>query len=230
MSDRKEVETIQGFATQNGLSYEQHDKFGLSALPFDVMRCQEVNFVRPPANCERIVYGNWKGNNLFVFRIDQYATASNDAISHSYHTAVMAPIPAECRILNIEPPGLLSHLGLSRHWLQTGQREFDHAFNVTGTDPEFARAVLVPALTGWLLANGRDWHFQLATRCVLMHRKQHRHDYEHLDEFLDLMGGFYTQIPDQIATQYPLGSAPDPELSKHGATGSASAVLNLFGR
>ncbi len=228
MSDREELAALTAFAQANGLRFSDYDPFDLSGLPFEimVMKHHTVNGLPQYAVCDHVVDGVWKDNRMCAFRIDRRFHSPDGGVSHDRHTAVAAPIPVECRIVEIRPAGMLSRatgaLGVARHRYESGSRHFDHAFSTTTSDPDFARALLVPPLLEYLLANGRDWHFELASHVVLIHRKQQRHDYEHTAEFLELMSGFYGLIPDELASLHPIGSEPDPELAHRGGAGTST--------
>ncbi len=216
--DRRERKEMEGFARLNGLEFSDVDAFGLSLLPFDVMRGGDSN------GCRNVVYGTWKGINVWAFVAWQSDRDSDGSDSSEYYTCAAAPVPADCPQLEIRSTNALtralSRVGVGTAPVPFESADFNRAFRVTASEPKFAFDVVDGGMMQWLLANGQGWHFGISGRYALMYRNRRRHDTEQTSALLDGMVGFYRCIPDVVASLYPLNK---PEMTPQLAADMARA-------
>jgi hypothetical protein len=219
--DRKEHKEMEGFAKLHGLQFSEGDAFGLGMLPFSVLQGGDSN------GCKFVVYGTWNEINAWAFVAWQMDRDNDGSDSYQYFTCGAAPVPADCPRLEIHSSSALvrafKRAGLRTQPVPFESDAFNRAFKVTASDLKFAHDLVSEQTIEWLLANGRGWHFCISGRYALVYRNRERHDAEQTGQVLDLVVGFYRQIPDVIASLYPL-NAPQmtPQLAAEMARAEAA--------
>jgi hypothetical protein len=216
--DRRERKEMEGFAKLNGLQFSEADAFGLSMLPFSVLRGGDTN------GCRNVVYGTWKEINVWAFVAWQTDRDLDGTDSSEYYTCAAAPVPADCPQVEIHSTNALtralSKVGMGTAPVAFESADFNRAFRVTASESKFAFDVVDAGMMQWLLAKGQGWHFGISGRYALMYRNRKRHDSEQTGTVLDQMVGFYRHIPDVVASLYPLNQ---PKMSPQLAVDMAKA-------
>jgi hypothetical protein len=142
-----------------------------------------------------LMQGRWGALDVSLF--DHAYTPSllvEGMPSQRTFTCVLAEAPLECAHLVVEPEAFLTASPDRAAMPEVdgcGER-FDRAFDVRCDDPGFARAILDETLTGWLLAQGERWGFELEGRLALLYapkvsERDRRDALDAMRELLDLL-------------------------------------------
>jgi hypothetical protein len=203
--ERKQQRELEAFATLHGLQFSMVDAFGLAGLPFPLFSAG--------AGCKDVVYGTWNDLNAWAFVAWQLLRDQDQE-----YTCAAAPLPADCPALDIHSTNtmgrVLKSVGVGTP-LQFESEAFNRVFTVSSAEPKFAYEVVTAQMMEWLLQQPQGWHFCISRNYILVFRERESGDVDQTAQVLDLVTGFYRQIPNVVAILHKLNLQPQmtPELA-----------------
>lgn len=221
----EELDGLSAFANLHGLRFSAQDMFGLAALPFPLFSMGDDH------GCKNVVYGTWKDINAWAFTLWVMDEDPDDhSHGYAYYRCGAAPLPANCPQIHIRSTSFLTRglqkLGFQGQAVRFESDEFNRAFRVTATEPKFAYDVVNEQMMQWLLATPKGWHFSISGTYILAYTEHRQGDYQQVAETLDMVVGFYRQIPDVVAELYRLNA--QPQLTPEQANERAKAMALGF--
>jgi hypothetical protein len=203
--ERKQQRELEAFAKLHGLQFSAVDAFGLAGLPFPLFS--------QGAGCSDVVYGTWNDLNAWAFVAWQLPHDQDRE-----YTCAAAPLPADCPALDMHASNamgrVLKSVGVGTP-LQFESEAFNRGFGVTSAEPKFAYEVVTAQMMEWLLQQPPGWHFGISRNYVLVFKERESRDVDQTAQVLDLVTGFYRQIPNVVAVLHKLNLQPQmtPELA-----------------
>ncbi len=119
-----------------------------------------------------LMRGRWGALEVHVFdHVYTPSIAVEGIPSQRTFTCVLTEAPSECAHLVVEPEAFLtaSPDRAPMPEVRVGAERFAAAFDVRCEDADVAASVLDDGMTGWLLAQGERWGFELEGRLALLY-------------------------------------------------------------
>jgi hypothetical protein len=201
MAKKRRQQAFLLLARQYGLQYSPEDPFGILNRPFALFRKGDGRGV------ENVLWGSWQGMPLHTFDYWYFEESSNSkgGRSKTYYrfSCAVTGIGAACSHVSIEKENLLTRLAdmFALKDVQFESDEFNEAFNVKSMDREFTYAFVDARMMQWLLANGRDFTFEVNGDQILAACK--RLDPAAMLPLWGTLQAFLAQVPRAVFSLYP---------------------------
>jgi hypothetical protein len=202
---KKRREELALMATQLGLAYSPQDTFNLLGLPFGLFRMGDGR------GTENVLSGTWQDIPLQEFDYWYYeeSTDSKGNRTKTYYrfSCAVSQLPFTSSQLSISKENLFTrladHLGFQD--INFESEDFNRRFQIKGKDKKFATDLIDARMIQWLLAEGRDWSFELSGPYLLCHHKRLRP--RELTPLLGSMKAFRDHIPRVVYGLYGSGAS-----------------------
>jgi hypothetical protein len=209
----------EAFAQANGLRFSDDDTFGLYALPIEL-------FTRTQHNaCSNIVYGAWKGQNMWTFDL-----AQRDVHGPDRFRCAATPLPTETPHIEIRRTSALwqigNKLGVEGQDLSFESPEFNQEFRVSTEDAKFGYDLVSEQMMAWLLGAPKDWRFAVSRNYAVAYEPMDDADTAFSSEPLDVMKGFWDNLPSVLASLYQLKGPLIPVNATAGVPGELGQLLS----
>jgi hypothetical protein len=210
--DRARRDAAMAFAQANGLQFSERDTFGLFALPIEL-------FTRTQRNaCSNIVYGAWKGQNMWAFELQQ-----RDVHGPDRFRCAATPLPTECPHIEVRRTTELwrmgNKLGVEGQDLSFESAEFNREFRVSTEDAKLGYDLVTEQMMAWLLGAPKEWRFAVSRNYAVAYRPMDGGDASFDAEPLDVMKGFWDHLPSVLASLYELKGPLIPVMGTGGIAG-----------
>ena len=202
---QKRREALFEFAATHAMTWSREDPFAIpNSYGFRLFSLGDGR------GCENVLAGRWDG--LAVREADYwYYDESSDSKgnrSRTYHrfSILIADLPCSVPHVWIDRETLFSrmagHLGFTD--ISFESEEFNRAYQVKGTDREFAFKLIDARMMQWLLSMGRGFGFEIMGPNLLVYSQKRGPT-----ELIPLFGMaklFNEHVPNLVWTEYGLGT------------------------
>jgi len=164
---RQRREGWQRAAASLGLSFTEHDPYGLLDLPFRLLRSGDGQGI------DHVAAGTIDGVPVKVFDFWFYEETTNSkghtSRSYSRFTCALVTVPVRCSPTTIERETIFTRIAdaVGFRDLEFESEEFNRAFQVKSTDAKFASYLIDARMMEWLLATNGDSRFELSGDAIL---------------------------------------------------------------
>jgi hypothetical protein len=191
-------------ASALGLEYAQEDDSGLLDLPLSLMSWGMKRWIH------QVTYGTYRGRWLRMFHLYYTVPGGKYGPTMVRRRGAVVEIDAAFPHVVIEHRTVLE----AKQWIRGLEElhldpEFDEAYRVRSTDPEFTADLLDANVRRWMLGLDKQWRFEVSGPWVLAYEEGGGK----VDErgMVDMVSDFADRIPWILTQQRPAGSAPDPD-------------------
>jgi hypothetical protein len=217
--DRARREAAITFVQANGLQFSDQDTFGLFALPIELLTRSQGNA------CSNIVYGAWKGQNMWAFELEQSGVHGPDRFR-----CAATPLPTECPHIEIRRTTELwrmgNKLGVEGQDLSFESAEFNREFRVSTEDTKYGYDLVTEQMMAWLLGAPKEWRFAVSRNYAVAYRPMDGGDTRFDAEPLDVMKGFWDNLPGVLASLYELKGPLIPVMGNAGIAGDLGRLVS----
>jgi hypothetical protein len=196
---QKRIQEWQQTAAHLGFQFSTDDLFGLLDLPFNLFERGDGR------GTENVAWGQKDGIEIKAFEYWYYEESHDGkggtSRNYSRFSCTLLPMSVYCPETTIGPEGFFAKVGraLGFHDIEFESEDFNKAFAVKSSEPQFATYLCDPRMMQWLLDN-KGWHFELSGPWVLTYTGRVRP--MEIWNVIEAAREFHSHIPKVIEETY----------------------------